>query len=70
MKMCLPGSWGPGSLMQFIASNLVPGTLQGHFIETPCICLAKKSDSTYGLFRGEIYACIKYMLMCMCVDYN
>jgi hypothetical protein len=33
IKMSLYGSWGPGSLMQFLASNLDPRSL----IETPCI---------------------------------
>jgi hypothetical protein len=27
------GSWGPGSLMQFLASNLVPGALLQRFLE-------------------------------------
>jgi hypothetical protein len=31
------GSWIPGSLMQFLALNLVPRSLTGTFLETPCI---------------------------------
>jgi hypothetical protein len=35
--MSLYGSWGPGSLMQCLASNLVPSGVTGSFFETPCL---------------------------------
>jgi hypothetical protein len=34
-KVSLQGSWGPGSLMQFLNLNLVPGALQGICLKHP-----------------------------------
>jgi hypothetical protein len=42
------GSWGPGSLMQLLASKLVP--MGGHFFEAPCTVGDFKVGVSVGVY--------------------
>jgi hypothetical protein len=51
--MSLQDTWGPGSLMLFLALNLVPGALQEHFLNTSRKALDKVTSQGHIHIRSN-----------------